>query len=151
MPRAPFNIAVLPYRQVDGNFLFAVLRRSDAGFWQGVAGGGEEGETPIQAARRETFEETGLPRDSTFLPLQTTEALPVISFRDSYLWGEDLYVIPNYWYGVLAETEALILSDEHTEYRWAACEEACDLVKYDGNRTALWELHQRLRGLGPRD
>lgn len=151
MPRAPFNVAVHPYRQLEsGEFEYAVLRRSDAGFWQGVAGGGEDDETPLEAARRETFEETGLPQDSDFLPLQTTESVPVTAFRDSHLWGEDLYVVPQYWFGVLVEGIDLQLSYEHTDHKWVSCEEAFGIVKFDGNRTALWELNQRLRGFGPR-
>jgi len=37
-----------------------VLKRSDADCWQFVAGGGDDGETPIQAAVRETREEVGI-------------------------------------------------------------------------------------------
>ena len=151
MPRAPFNVAVHPYRKAgNGEFQYAVLKRSDAEFWQGVAGGGQDSETPLEAARRETFEETGISPESEFLRLDTVEPIPVVSFRDSHLWGEDLYVIPQYWFGVPARTESLTLSDEHIEYRWLSYEEACNIVKFDGNRTALWELNQRLKGLGPR-
>src|SRR5207237_6469472 len=41
---------------------FLVLRRSErqGGYWHGVAGGIEEGETPAEAAGRELSEETGL-------------------------------------------------------------------------------------------
>lgn len=151
MPRSPFNVAVHPYRETgDGQIVYAVLKRSDAGFWQGVAGGGEDGETPLEAARRETFEETGISPESKFLQLNTIEPIPVVAFRDSHLWGEELYVIPQYWFGVSTNTESLTLSDEHDELRWLNYKEAYKIVKFDGNRTALWELNQRLKGLGPR-
>jgi len=42
------------------------------------------------------------------------------------------------------------LSDEHTDFRWLDYGEADRLLKYEGNRTALWELNQRLLGKGPR-
>ena len=151
MPRAPFNVAVYPYRPVgDGEFEYALLKRSDAGFWQGVSGGGEGGETPLETAKRETFEETGIPPDSPFLQLDTVEPIPVTEFRDSHLWGEDVYVIPQYCFGVLTGDRSLVLSREHTEYRWLRYEQAHHWLKYDGNKTALWELNQRLRGRGPR-
>lgn len=151
MARAPFNVLVFPYRHVDDDqFEYALLKRSDAGFWQGVSGGGEDDETPLQTARRETYEETGLSPHSLFLRLDTVEPIPVIEFGNSHLWGENVYIIPQYGFGVQAEERDLVLSTEHTEYRWLRYEEAHQLLKYDGNKTALWELDTRLRGRGPR-
>lgn len=151
MARAPFNVLVFPYRKVgDDEFEYALLRRSDAGFWQGISGGGEGDETPLEAAKRETYEETGISPNSAFLQLDTVETVPVTEFRESYLWGEDVYVIPQYCFGVLVEESELVLSREHTEYRWLAYEEARSILEYDGNKTALWELDTRVRGRGPR-
>lgn len=153
MTRAPFNVAVFPYRLTDdGSFEFALLKRADAGFWQGVSGGGEDEETPIETARRETFEETGIPADAEFLRLDTIEYIRVVefTFRGNDPWGESIFVIPQYWFGVLTDAPRLELSHEHTEYRWLRYEDADRLLKFDGNRTALWELNQRLKGHGPR-
>ena len=151
MARVPFNVLVFPYRKADKvEFEYALLKRSDAGFWQGISGGGENDETPLEAAKRETYEEAGIPSDSSFVQLDTVEQVPVTEFKDSYLWGEDVYVIPQYCFGVLVEDSGLVLSREHTEYRWLKHEEARRMLKYDGNKTALWELDKRLRGQGPR-
>jgi dATP pyrophosphohydrolase len=150
MARAPFNVAVYPYRELgDGEFEYALLKRADAGFWQGVTGGGEDDETPIEAARRETYEETGIPPDAPFLRLETVEPIRVTYFGDGRLWGDDRYVIPQYGFGVRAVGRELALSREHTEYRWLLYEEADRMLKWDGNKTALWELDRRLRGCGP--
>ena len=95
MARAPFNVLVFPYRRADDDeFEYALLRRADAGFWQGISGGGEDDETPLETAKRETYEEAGLPSNSSFLQLDTVEPVPVTEFGDSHLWGEDVYVIP---------------------------------------------------------
>jgi dATP pyrophosphohydrolase len=151
MARAPFNVLVFPYRRADGDeFEYALLKRADAGFWQGVTGGGEDDETPLETARRETFEETGLAPDSPLLQLDTVEPIPVTFFGVSHLWGEDVYVIPQYCFGVLTNDGEIVLSHEHTEYRWLRYEDADRLLKWDGNKTALWELDKRLRGRGPR-
>lgn len=123
------------------------MKRSDAGYWQAIAGGGEDSETPLEAAKREAYEEAGISADSDFLQLDTVVPVPVIEFRDSYLWGDDVYVIPQYCFGVLVKDSRIVLSREHTEYTWLTYEEAYNLVKYDGNKTALWELDKRLRGL----
>lgn len=143
---------IYPYRQSgDGEFEYVLLKRLDAGFWQAVAGGGEDNESILEAARRETTEETGIPKDSFFLQLDTIDPIPVTEFRESWLWGDGVYVIPQYCFGVLARDGDIVLSREHTEYKWLKYEEARSLLRYDGNKTALWELDRKLRGLGPRD
>jgi dATP pyrophosphohydrolase len=152
MARAPFQVLVYPYRQsAVGYFEYALFKRSDEGWWQAIAGGGEGDETPLETARRETLEESGIPIDSAFMKLDTVAAVPVIAFRDSYLWGDDLYVIPQYCFGVLSGDREIVLSNEHGEYRWLSFADAQELVRYDADKTALWELDRRLTGKGPRD
>jgi dATP pyrophosphohydrolase len=151
MARAPFKVLVLPYRRrSDGAYEFAIFHRADADVWQGLAGGGEDGETPEQAARREGFEEAGIPQDAPYRKLDARASVPVIFFRDSHRWGEAVYVIPEHAFGVDVADHPLRLSAEHTEVRWVSGAEAQGLVRFDSNRVALWELHQKLRGLGPR-
>jgi dihydroneopterin triphosphate diphosphatase len=151
MPRAPFQVLVYPYIAVGEDFEYALFKRADKGYWQTVAGGGEDHETPLQAAHRELWEETGLPTDTPLLQLQTIEPIPVTEFKDSHLWGDAVYVIPQYCFGAAASTRELRLSHEHSEYRWLPYPAALPLIPFDGNRTALWELHQRLHHKGPRD
>src|SRR5437899_2249080 len=100
MGRAPFQVVVYPYHKIGHDFAYALLKRSDEGFWQGVTGGGEHSETPLEAAKREAREEAGITGAATFLPLDTVCPNPVTAFRDSYLWGDDVYVIPQYFFGV---------------------------------------------------
>lgn len=151
MARAPFQVLVYPYHRVRaGGCEYALLKRADARYWQAVAGGGEDNESPLEAARREAYEEAGIPANSDFLQLDTVESVPVTEFRDSHLWGDTVYVIPQYCFGVSVKDNRLVLSHEHTEYRWLTYEEAYALVKYDGNKIALWELDKRLSGQGPR-
>jgi dATP pyrophosphohydrolase len=152
MARAPFQVLVLPYRSAaDGDFEFALFQRADDGAWQGIAGGGEEGESPLDAARREAREEAGIPAASPFFPLDSVASVPVTCFRDSVLWGEHLYVIPEHAFGVDATDLELVLSGEHAQMCWLPCAQAELLLRYDSNRVALWELNRRIRGLGPRD
>ena len=151
MARAPFQILVYLYRRTgDDEYEYALLKRSDAGWWQGIAGGGEGVETALEAARREVKEETGIASDSHFLTLDTVVWVRVTQFRDSHLWGEGVYVIPQYCFGLLAQNEKIMLSREHTEYRWLNYSEADLLIKYEEDKTALWELNKRLKRKGPR-
>jgi dATP pyrophosphohydrolase len=151
MARAPFQVLVYPYRKVEnGQIEYALMRRSDAGYWQAIAGGGEDEEKPLEAARRETHEESGIPPTSEFIQLDTIESVPVTEFRDSHIWGDNIYVIPQYCFGVTSPNIQIVIAREHTEYRWLTYDEAYELMKYDGNKTALWELDKRLKGKGPR-
>ena len=151
MARAPFQVLIYPYRKNDiGQFEYALMKRADRGIWQTVAGGGEGQETPIQAARRETFEETGIPATSEFIQLDTVEPIPVSEFKDIHNWGDDVYVIPQYCFGVASQNIQIVISPEHTEYQWLSYKEAHKLIKFDGNKTALWELDKKLKGNGPR-
>lgn len=152
MTRAPFNVLVFPYIKIsDYKFEYALLKRSDAGFWHAVAGGGEDTETPIEAAKRETFEETGIPMSSPFLQLDTVTSIPVTEFSLSHIWGENVYVIPQYSFGVSVNNRDIVLSHEHTEYKWLNYKQAYEILEFKANKIALWELDRKLKGLGPRD
>ena len=143
--RAPFQILAIPYRCEDGDLRVCVLRRADSDQWQFVAGGGEDRETPAEAARREIWEECGIYAEVT--PLTSACSIPASIFHPRILaaWPSDLYVIPEYSFAFLCPEE-LTLSHEHTECVWLAPAEARERLKWDSNRTALYELECRLRG-----
>ena len=54
--RAAFQILAIPYRIIDGTPRYCVFHRADHDKWQFIAGGGEDAETPLEAAKRETLE-----------------------------------------------------------------------------------------------
>lgn len=143
--RAAFQVLVLPYREVEGELRFALFRRSDGAYWQGVAGGGEAGESPLQAARREAAEEAGLDGDFEFVELDARATIPVVHVTGELTWGPDVLVIPEFTFGVRVGSPELTLSDEHTEYGWFDFDAAMKAVQWDSNRSALWELDHRLR------
>jgi dihydroneopterin triphosphate diphosphatase len=144
MVRAPFNVLVVPFiRQSGSRALYCVLRRADEGWWQWISGGGESDETPVEAALRETAEETGI--NGHLFPLNSQARVPVSAFAARALWPRDLYVIPEYHFAVEASSVAVTLSREHSEMRWAGYEEAYDLLRWQSNQIALWELSERLQ------
>jgi dATP pyrophosphohydrolase len=146
MARAPFQVLVLPFRYSDGDDIhYALFRRSDMKCWQGIAGGGEDDETPLEAAHREAWEEGGISEEHRFISLDTISSIPVVNFPGHILCGDDLYVIPEYSFGVDATGVECTISEEHTEMRWLPFQQAYDLLQWDSNRTALWELHQRMQ------
>jgi dihydroneopterin triphosphate diphosphatase len=146
MSRAPFQILVFPFRVIGADmFEYALFKRSDEAYWQGIAGGGEDLETPLVAAKREAFEEAHISQATRFFALQTTTMIPVFHFKARQLWPKNLYVIPNFCYAADCSGLELALSSEHTEYKWMRYDEGYQVLRWDNNKTALWELHERLR------
>ena len=141
--RAPFQILVIPFRRTATVPEYAVVKRSDAGYWQFVAGGGEDDETPLQAAHRETEEEIGITGE--IMRLDSFSTVPKECFAAADTWREEIYVIPEHCFAVNVGTDDISLSDEHTEFQWVSFEEASSLLKWDSNRNALWELNERLK------
>ena len=143
--RAPFQVLVIPYRRAEAGMEFAVLKRSDSGDWQFVAGGGEGGETPIRAAQRETREEIGVVGE--LMPLDSLSTVPKDCFAAAGSWGAKVYVIPEYCFAVDVGGSTLTLSGEHNTLHWVSYEGARGLLRWDSNRNALWELNERLKSL----
>ena len=143
--RAPYQVLVIPYRRISGGWEFCVMRRSDGDYWQGVAGGGETGEPPAQAAKREAEEEAGLPQSAAYCRLDSVAMVPVSVFPAHPHWTENPYVIPEDCFGVDATGLEIVLSHEHKEVFWGPYEAVRARLKWDSNLTALWELSERLR------
>ncbi len=142
--RAPFQILAIPYKVVDGSILYCVFHRSDLDQWQFIAGGGEDDESPTQAAKREIWEESGVDADR-IIELKSKCYIPANIFKKSDLcnWQKDTYVVPEYAFAFECR-EAIELSHEHTECVWLSFEAARDRLKWDSNKTALYELNCRL-------
>jgi len=143
--RAPLQVLVIPYLVTDDGVRYALFRRADAGYWQGVAGGGDDDESPLEAARRELAEEAGLGPETTLLPLDSRTTIPVVDVTGELSFGPDVLVIPEYAFGACCSSPGITLCDEHTEYAWFDYAEARRAVRWDSNRNALWELDHRLR------
>jgi len=142
--RAPFQILAIPHKINDGIPLFCVFHRSDIDQWQFIAGGGEDNETPTEAAKREIFEESGIHADK-IIQLTSMCYIPTSIFSQQHLenWPPDTYVIPEYSFAFECHGD-ILLSHEHTKCYWLAYDGACKLLKWDSNRTALYELKCRL-------
>jgi len=144
MARAPFQILTIPFFVKEGELRCCIFRRSDMNIWQFVAGGGEEGETPLEAAMRETKEEAGIISEY-WMPLDTVSSIAVSCFSEKRRahWGENTFVIPEYTFALQVEDRTVTISREHIEYAWVTAEDAMELLYYDSNKTALWELTER--------
>ena len=139
--RAPFQILAIPYRINNSSPQYCVFHRSDFDQWQFIAGGGEDLETPKEAAKREIFEESGISA-RRIVELRSTCSVCVDCFpkRHLYGWPEDTYVIPEYSFAFEC-TDEIKLSNEHTQCVWLDYESAREKLTWDSNKTALYELN----------
>ena len=140
--RARYQILVIPYI-ISPELSVAVFQRSDDDSWQFIAGGGEDGEEPVDAAKRESFEEAGIDFACEFIKLDTVSFIPKDIFRD-HRDKKGFWVITEYCFAVELKDKSIRLSSEHKAVKWVSYNKAIELLRYDGNKTALWELRQRL-------
>ena len=138
--REPYQLLSIPYRIVNGIPLFCIFRRADSSYWQFIAGGGENGETPIEAAKRETIEEIGVePKNIKQLTCIAYVPAEVVAESRRQHWGKNTHVIPEYSFAFECDLEPT-LSNEHTEYKWVTYDEGRKLLKWDSNKVAMYEI-----------
>jgi len=142
--RKPKQVLVFLYRKnEDENYEYCIFYRKRLKFWQGVSGGVENDESLIETVKREVFEEIGIKVNDVF-QLSTVSSIPVIDITGDFSWENDVYVVFEYSFGVPLKNYDIHLSSEHKEYKWCLFDEAYEKLKFDSNKTALWELNQRL-------
>lgn len=81
--RAAFQILAIPYRIMDGSPFYCVFHRADFDQWQFIAGGGEDDETPLEAAKREAFEEGGI-QSENWIELLSLSYIPATVISEKY-------------------------------------------------------------------
>ncbi len=147
MARAKYQVLVIPFHITNDQVKYCIFRRSDRDAWQFIAGGGEdEDESFIMTAKREAYEEAKIDLRSSYFPLDTMCSIPTFCFEEARKhWGEDCLVIPEYSFAVMLENLKLQVSEEHAEYEWVDYDTAYKRLKYDSNRTALWELDNKIK------
>ena len=144
--RAPYQTLTILYKEKDNKILYAIFYRSSHPIWQFVSGGGEDNETTLETVVREIMEETSIVVDKKEIEqLDSKTTIPVINITGEYTWGKNVYVIPEYTFAIKLKNCNIKLSNEHKEYKWVEYDEAIKKLKYDSNKTALWELNERLK------
>lgn len=138
-PKRPVSVLVLLH---DGQGSALLLERADrAGYWQSVTGSLEAGETPFQAALRETAEETGVILSAEQLRdwHHHTEYEIYSHWRHRYPPGTTRNI--EHWFSArVADPAQVRLSAEHTASRWLPLAEAAAIVFSPSNRDALLRL-----------
>jgi 8-oxo-dGTP diphosphatase len=137
-------VGVLVWRQTDGKYL--LLQRSAAkdfaaGQWECVTGRLEQGESFVQAVRREAFEELGL-------DVQVEFVLGTTHFYRGDTLPENEIVGVHYGCSIPGAT-SMRLSDEHCAYQWVTAEQAQALFPAGHWLRVLIARAEAVRGLIP--
>ena len=144
--RKPKQVLVFLYKfdNNDNEYKYCLFFRSDRKFYQAISGGVEDDEQLTDTVIRELYEETGITNISKIYKLLTTSSIPVVNITGEYTWGENVYIATEYCFAIEITNQKIKLSNEHKSFKWVPYNEAIDLLKYDSNKTALWELNERL-------
>ena len=142
--RQNYNVLLIPFFKTNDEIKFCIFKRSDLKIWQFVAGGGEGQESIFDSALRELEEETGIKSNyKSLFKLESMASVIIAHFPE--LANLPQYVIPVYSFSYCVENLKINLSKEHVKYMWLSYEEAFELLHFDLDKTALWELNQRIK------
>ena len=140
--RNPKQVLIFLYR-INKEIEYCIFYRKKEKFYQGLSGGVEDNEELIDTVKREVYEETKI-KVNNILKLDTISSIPGINVNKEFNYKNNIYIVYEYAFGIKINNEKIKLSDEHEKYIWVNFNEAINLLKYDSNKTALFELNERL-------
>lgn len=123
-------------RKTDEGWEYLLLRRVPrfGGFWQGVTGGVDGSEIPLQAAEREVLEETGF-SPASFLPINFPFVFPIPD-ELRHLYDPRFKEFISHRFVAEVESGEPKLSFEHDAWRWCGLDEATSLLRYQNDAEA---------------
>ena len=139
MFKRPESVLVVVYTG-DGQVL-RLRRREPPDFWQSVTGSLNTLETPLRAAQRELWEETGLVGDAGLADSAVVNRFPIHpAWRRKY--APEVQENIEYVFSLLLPAVCTITLDphEHLEYRWLPREEAAALAGSATDSAAILAL-----------
>lgn len=144
--RMPKQVLIITYKIRNSEIEYLVFKRKDLKCWQWISGGMEDFDKDLLVtAKRELYEETGIKDNVTIENLEIVTKIPVVNVAGDFIWGKDVFYSEEYGFAVDISSQEIRLSNEHEEYRWVNYNKAQELLKYDSNKSALWELNEKLK------
>lgn len=144
--RKPQQVLIIPFHKNQSNIEYFILKRSDTSIYQWVSGGVEGDELLTHTAKRELEEELDIKLLDNLMMLETCTSIPANNFREyKREWDVDILLVKEYSFAIeIGCKEGISLPEEYINGLWASYNEALRLLKWDSNKTALWELNEKL-------
>ncbi len=125
------------FRTNGSDLEFLLLKRADneryPGIWQMVTGSVNENEKAFIAALREIKEETGLvPKKFWIVP----------NVNSFYSPERDIVIMIPVFAAQVSENSKVIISDEHSEFKWVNKDDAKKLLAWNGQRNSVDTIYQ---------
>ena len=133
----PIKVQGVMYSKESDKIEYLIIKRceDDGGFWQGVTGTLEEGETLKDCLVREIREELGI-----------TEIKNISELKQTIQWAKKSgFMITEYVFIVeLDRNSKVTLSSEHDDYKWCSFEKTYDMLGKDNNKNTLKIMNEEL-------
>ncbi len=138
------NVRAIVYRKIDQEYQFLLLFAARKQYWQNPQGGLEDDEDLSAAAKRETHEETDLPKSNLEVMCQAAHSTSYNAVRLGRDIHVDLTAVAVRYTG--PDLEIHLSEDEgHTDSKWCSYDEARSLLTlYPEQREAFEEVCKKL-------
>ena len=125
---------------------FLLLRHSNGGHWGFPKGRIEPGETELEAALRETREETGLAGSDL-------EIVPDLRLETYYAFARDGHPVSKsaVYFAARVAGGTVVCSEEHSDAQWLLYEAALDAQRFEEAKQCLRAVRARIQDLGDRE
>jgi 8-oxo-dGTP pyrophosphatase MutT (NUDIX family) len=133
------KIEVYAFRRTKREVEYLLLKRvpKGGGYWQPITGSVEQDETTKAAALRETCEEIGTCSDGNLYG-------PVYRFR----FEKGGVEFEEHVFGLEIGEARIVISSEHSDWKWCGYEEALADLRWEVNREGLRRLRAELEREG---
>lgn len=132
---------VILVNKMDG-IKFLIVQLVDAeGSWGFPKGHHEGTETPLETAKREAFEEVGIPDIEIFDTPLLHEEYHINRNGEKVLKNNDYFI------GFVESMEVVTQKNEINDFKWATCEEAMSLFQYDTRKVVLTQAKNILENM----
>jgi bis(5'-nucleosidyl)-tetraphosphatase len=133
------SAGIIVFRRAGTECLFLLIlsRLTKRPLWEFPKGGVDEGETVMQAAMRELYEETGISEAEVVLipEFQRTEDYRFTSGRSDS--RSLIHKQVTYFLAETAKSEIVLSADESSEYAWLNLADATKRLRYKERRQLL--------------
>ncbi len=140
-----FSCGAVIYKTVNNKPVFLLVHSKRNGRWGFPKGHIEKGESEIDTAKREIFEETGI-KDVQFIEGFRQEDIYIIDGTIPQTKGRTAEKHSIYFLCKTLEEPNRFDKEEITEFRWADIDESMKLLSFDNQKDIIKKAYNKIKG-----